>query len=204
MFYSLTLLEMMIGLFLLGAILSALTTAFYRISKSEAKVSILKEQALQRQKLQLRLTPIFSSLYEEGDEMLKKDSFIPLQIKSFSQFLGPALVFTYNNGVDPIPSFCGQVIGMISLNTRHELCLFTWPSEQENQTQMRKEVLLEKAKSLSFRFFNREKKNWEETWEKEVDLPAFFKIQIEKQKRSFEWIFFPNGDPEGIIFEEKQ
>ncbi|MBS0622638.1 MAG: prepilin-type N-terminal cleavage/methylation domain-containing protein [Verrucomicrobia bacterium] len=98
------------------------------------------------------------------------------------QIIDGALLFTFNNGVDDDPHFCGEVGGRLSLDGEKRLILTLFPaaSHWQGEFSPRLEILLSQISTLDFSFYEiptrAQPGAWKGTWEQE-DLPALVKIQ---------------------------
>lgn len=165
---SLTLLEVVIGFALTAILLSFLFSSFRHMAKLGAKVQKGREAVHSRSIVQLRLGQLFENL--NADE--KKSSFYTdKHPDSFSE----ALYFTFDNGIDRDPQFCGLIKAALYLNPKKELCLTLLSEKKE-----RKEVLFKRAGMLSFEFFNSEKKEWQSSWSEDAP-PHILRFHIDKE-----------------------
>lgn len=161
---SITLLEVMIALSLAVILLSALMTSYYQISKKRMTAQELKKSSLSVEMMRQRLTHLFAQAV--AAESLR------FQTGAHPEAIGPGLIFTFHNGVDLNPAFCGDVTGMLYQNADHKLCLASWASNGE----ARVEMLLDNIREVSFSFFDSSRKTWKPTWEKSSPFPPFFKL----------------------------
>lgn len=163
-----TLLEVVIGLLIAGALFSALMQLYKNISFSHIEAERVREKVFQRESVQLTLMRVFSGvcpLNEDLNCLCKKD------------FLaGEAFIFAFDNGVDPEPKFCGKVYGALYVDKQQNLCLFTtftdaWLEDLEGMSkylQSKQGRLLKIAsgiESVRFAFFEEKIKRWESTVE---------------------------------------
>lgn len=128
---------------------------------SLAKTSIRKDKALilARQKLQLRLGQIFSSL-----KTLKVEN--------------NACHLSYDNGIDLKEEFRGPLDAMLLID-RGRLAFISWSEKGE----ARKEIICESAKSFSFTFFDTKTGKWGPTYPEQK--PTMMKITIDETPYPF-------------------
>ncbi len=126
------LMELLISFSIFASIMMILFQSFREFTKAKFDLKKLQEIVLPRQRLQLRLSQIFSQLISVEDQ---KD--------------GNFYFFNYDNGPDLDEDFRGTVEGMLTL-TQNQLVLITW--SKKNAT--RKEILFEPANDLHIEFFD--------------------------------------------------
>ncbi len=171
-----TLIELMIGLALSAILLGFLFHFYTTLSTAHIDLAKNKEGVLSKQRVQLRLNQVLSLASE------------PFYVKE------GALIFKYDNGIDPHPQFCGPLTGMLYVNEKKQLSLVTWSKEKEP----RKEVLFPNVSSYAMSFFDPiEKKTWTSHWEKK--LPAMTKLAI----NDFTLLFFMPDSTEILHYDKK-
>ena len=144
---------------LFSTIIGILFSSFKEFSLAKTSIRKDKELILSRQKLQLRLGQIFSSL-----KTLKVEN--------------NACHLSYDNGIDLDKDFRGQLDAMLLID-RGRLALVTWPENGE----ARKEILCESAKSFSFKFFDTKTGLWTPTYPEQK--PMMMKITIDETPYPF-------------------
>ena len=132
--------ELVISLILFGAIIGILFSSYREFSLAKIALRKDKELILNRQKLQLRLGQIFSSL-----KTLKIEE--------------KACHLSYDNGIDLEEEFRGQLEAMLLID-KGRLVLVTWGEKGAEKGKARKEILHESATSFSFSFFDSKQGAW--------------------------------------------
>jgi hypothetical protein len=148
------LMELVISLVLFGAIIGILFSSYREFSLAKIALRTDKELILNRQKLQLRLGQIFSSL-----KTLKIEE--------------NACHLSYDNGIDLEKDFRGQLEAMLLID-KGRLALVTWAEKEK----VRKEILCESAKSFSFSFFDTKNGAWTSKYPEQK--PLMMKITIDQ------------------------
>ncbi len=151
---SFSLLEIVIG-FLLVALLMVVVFESQRHFKTQEKiVAEMQEFSLERQRISLRLKPLFLHL-----ENLQWD--------------GNRLNIWYENLIDPKKEFRGSLVSTLGWHNG-ELFLTTWGPKGE----VHHEVLLKSKESfLNCLLFDEKENKWREFHSKEP-IPDFFKLVI--------------------------
>lgn len=152
---SFLLLEFMIALVLLGVITAFLFSSYRDLSLTTATLQKEREEILQRQKLQLRLSQVLSHLTK-----------IETKDRSY--------LFRYDNQTDPDPLFCGILEGSLYIDTKKHLILVSTSKKGGS----RQEVLCEAAHSFELQFFNRAEGEWDQKYPDEK--PFMAKIILNK------------------------
>ncbi len=189
---SLTLLEVMIALSLAAVILSSLMTFYHQVSKKRIAAQELKRTILPIELMRQRLIHLFA-----GAAAAEMPSF---KTGNHPSAVGEVLLFSYDNGVDLNPLFCGDVKGMLYVNPRHQLCLVSWAPNGE----ARQEIFLENVGQFSFSFFDAEDARWKHEWKKGPPFPPFFKISwayVKQPKEMLECAFFFTQPDAKITYE---
>lgn len=160
-----TLLETLIALGITMIILSTLTFFYRQIDAINSQVEIVQKSSFRMRYVENRLAAILPNAVSEADE--KKDFFFYTTSSSISYAMqgSPTLLFTYDNGVKLDKLFSNHVLGRLFLDSDGNLCLATWPSPNRwiegAAPPMKKEVLLERVKELSFGFFVAPDREWQ-------------------------------------------
>jgi hypothetical protein len=131
------LLELMISLALFGTIMVFLLSSYKDLTLTKKFLHDEKEKIFGRQRVQLRLTQVFSRLKETK---IEKGRYL----------------LTYDNGADPEEQFRGEVKGMFYLDGKR-LCLITYPKSGVE----RKEILMTGIDDFILRFFDAKKAEWD-------------------------------------------
>jgi hypothetical protein len=148
------LLELVISLVLFGAIMTILFSSYKELSQAKHSLKKDKEIILTRQKLQLRMSQIFS------------------QTETLT-FEDQVCLLTYDNGWDPAAAFRGKREAMLYID-KGRLALVTWPEKGPG----RKEILYEPAHSFFFQFFDTKKGEWNPQYPEQK--PFMMKMIIDK------------------------
>jgi hypothetical protein len=151
--------ELVISMVLFGVIIGILFSSFKEFSIAKTTLRKDKELILNRQKLQLRLGQIFSSL-----KTLKIEN--------------NACHLSYDNGIDLEKEFRGQLEAMLLID-KGRLALVTWPEKGK----ARKEIISESAKSFSFSFFDTKTGAWAPNYPEQK--PLMMKITIDQTPYPF-------------------
>jgi len=177
-----TLIEVLIAISLTGVLVILLLNYFKNSASAHARMVKDEQSLLEEERMHLRLTHLFNHLAPPPSE---KESLIFYTFSSVeSRF--PALVFAYASGVDKEPAFCGTLQAMLYLSREGELSLVSFPEQGGG----RKEFLLDAVSSLSFSFFDPEKMEWKNTWEKTSYLPIIVKMTLSQEKASHTFVYF--------------
>jgi hypothetical protein len=153
------LMELVISMVLFSIIIGILFSSFREFSLAKTSLRKDKEFILNRQKLQLRLGQIFSSLKS-------------LKIENNACHL------SYDNGIDLEKDFRGSLDAMLLID-KGRLALVSWGE----QGKVRKEILCECAKSFSFSFFDAKIGTWSPQYPEQK--PLMLKITIDKTPYPF-------------------
>jgi hypothetical protein len=169
-----TLLEVIIALFLTSILLIALLNFFVRTVFFEKKIETLKKEVFKKEHLQIRLSNIFSHINKSFENYFYTE-------KEKNTLL--SLYLTFNNGIDPDPSFSGPVFGKIYID-QNDLKLTIYPL---NEAKQRTETLFQDVKKLEFLFFTKEKNfEWQNNWPQEKQsLPSMLKLKINEESFAF-------------------
>ena len=194
-----TLLEVIIAMGLTTLLLGILFRYYHQVSVAHLKTQQVQQKIFSLSLFQERLGQIFSQLSSEEEN-------VPFCTKEIRESVQPALLFKYNNGVDPDPSFCDELEGMLYLDKNKCLSLVSW---SKNGTP-RKEILLENVTKIAFRFFDTSDNSWQDAWSKENDnLPTLIELSIffaDKKSSAPPWqcIFFAPRDDNPILYRSKE
>ncbi len=146
------LLELLISLVLFVIIIGILFSSFKELFLAKFVLKKDKETILTRQKLQLRLTQIFSNTTK-----LKCEKGVCL--------------LTYDNKLDPDKNFRGPLEAMLYID-KGRLAFVTWPEKGEG----RKEILYESANFFKLSFFDTDKRDWNSAYPKQ---PFMMKMTLD-------------------------
>lgn len=174
---SLTLLEVIVAITLLGFLLTGLFNCFHQAIKKNITARELKQTVLQLELFQQRLKNLFSHLDGEAGISLDKHP----------DAHGPALIVSYKQPVDPEFEMCGTLQGMIFLNKNKELCLTSWSETGK----ARNEILLDKIDLFKCRLFDPKHAEWAATWStKNEEDPVMIAIDLKWGGKEMPFVFF--------------
>ena len=145
--YTITLLEILIGLILAGIILSFLFSLLRQTLEKKQEIAQLKQALFPREMMRLKINQIISSL----DKNATKSS---IWIDQYED--RPALFFLYENK-DRDPSFCGTIHSVLYVDARKQLVFNTF----SKQNKKRSEILLENVQAFTFELFDQIKVIWQ-------------------------------------------
>lgn len=183
----LSLLEITIAMSLVALLFSALFYGYQVMARKRINMQQKKQHLLLKNMMFTRLSQIFAKISAQNESDEKNGEWIFVTIPSPAAH-GLALVFTYDNGIDPDPAFCGNVRAMLYLSKQNALCLVTWSSAKDP----RKEVLLEQCAELRFEFFDVEQKKWIPNWEKDdITLPSMVRLFVKEHSSDAKAQIFP-------------
>lgn len=171
---------MSLSLVLLAILLFFLLSFFTSSVKAKAKIERAKECVLQRQRFSLRMNQAFSGILSAKFAGGKEAYF-------YTENEGKDLVFLFDNGIDPNPSFSGPVKG--KLFAEKENVYFQvepLPKKGEKplpkgETPYRKELLLSHAKEVNFFFLEKVKDalKWQSSWPKgKATIPSMIRLEV--------------------------
>jgi len=202
---SLTLLEVIIALSLASILLTTVFSTYYQITVAHRKLEKAKEAVLSNKIIQQRLCYIFSHLSFEKkiNSSTQTESIPPFYTSKLPDSKEIALILEYNNGIDPDPSFCGNIKSELYLTHENELCLMSYSLNGMK----RKEIFKENISRWQMTFFEPLSKDphthsWD--FEKEgappiVEIELFLNQEIEP----LIFTFFLLEAEEEIIYKKK-
>src|SRR5579871_2796 len=171
--HSLTLLEVIIAIALLGFLLTGLFRSLHQGLKKNIEAKALKQKVLQLELFQQRLKNLFSHLDGKSGLLLQKHP----------DAKGQALFVSYCQDVDPDFEMCGTLQGMLFLNKQKELCLVSWSEKEKG----RLEVLLDKVDAFRCQLFDPKKGEWSE---KNQENPVMISIDFKWEGKEIPFVFF--------------
>ncbi|MFV0340916.1 MAG: hypothetical protein ACK5MA_09900 [Parachlamydiaceae bacterium] len=186
-----TLLEVLIALALTTILLTTLLAAYFQAETASLEGERYRASLWIKRVMTQRLNAIFSTLATPSTA--DKQFF----------FLGPegnSLIFSYDNGINFIPIFSGDVLSELYLSKNGEITLLTWPDRASWNEELlplpKREVLMSNIDNMSFSFFqtasDKEAAQWIDSWDKSKNaLPGLIRLQYQKRKST---------KPEQIIF----
>lgn len=185
----LTLLEVIISLSLTALLLTVLINSATRLFSTRARIESAKQEVLAKTLIQERLSTLFSELaLHKG--LPEKEPQGPLESLD-----GKTLTLFLENQIDPDPSFCGSIKGELFVES--EALIFQLAGKNDT---VRKEILLEGVKSISFQFFApfEEPPRLIEAWkDRPGELPAHLILTLTPPLEDKEYqlaFFFPSHD----------
>jgi type II secretory pathway pseudopilin PulG len=180
--YSLTLLEVMIAISLLGTLLAGLFAVFYQSLKNQGVALELKQEVLR-----------FELFQQKMRTLLAKES--KVWLGTHLDVKGPVLFFNYEEKADPDFEMCGEIQGMLFLNDQKELCLAAFSKAGK----FRVEPLLEKIEQCSYALFDLKEKEWQNNPEK-GNSPAMVRIELVQKGVNIPYVFFLKASAETIAY----
>lgn len=175
--------------------LTFLFSFFVESAKVEKKIDAARVEIASRQRLQMRLQSLFTSL--------KRGNFQPtFYTKIFPEEENASLITLFDNGIDPDPAFSGAVLSRIYLDEENNLSLVLWPVEKEKTRPWRKEILLSNVTSFSFEFMKASPLGWQPNWQKSPEIPSLIRLTVRtSQKEPLKFAFIlPSAEPMPTYF----
>ena len=181
---TLTLLEIVIAMVLMGILLTGLFNVFRQGLKKNIAAKEMKQKVLQLELFQQKMKNLFAS---ESSVYLEKHP----------EASGLALITSFEEKADPESSMCGTLDGMVYLNDKKQLCFASW-SEKGNG---RVEVLLDKVDRFQCQLFDAKKGEWMESWpRKKEEIPVMLSLKLEWDKKEIPFVFFLSDPSERITY----
>ncbi len=194
-----TLIEVLIGLGLMALLIGILMGSYREIAQINQEVSSTRQAILDPLYVHKRLGETLGRAVMHPEMAGAKEFFFT----SSSRDKSPSLVFTYNQGVDLDPAYCGLVLARLYVSDEGHLSLAIWPIrsiEEPAPSSFRVEVLLEDVEAWSCAFYQppspedvpidlsdiemgREKTTPQPRWQEEWpmthrELPAMVRLSI--------------------------
>lgn len=175
----LTLLEVAIGMFLVGILLTGLFHFFYQGTKKNIVIREVKQKILQIELFQQKVKNLL--------HRTKK-----VWIDSHPAAIGKALFISFEEAADPDPTLSGTLEGMVYLDENNRLHFVSWPEK----TTGRIETLLDKVKAIKIELFDPKKGIWLETWSpKKEEKPAMLSLTLTRDKQEkIPFVFFLSSE----------
>lgn len=187
-FQAMTLLELMIGLVLIGILLTTLFSCYKEILKKKATVLHLEMTIQEQEIFNQRLHLLFASLRPI-------QTTTQLYLYPHPDAVVPALVFHFENKLDRNKAFLGELQAMLFLDEKKCLFLSTWGHDES----IRSECLLEKIDTICYRFFDQNKKMWVENWPPiQQEHPVMVQVMITQEHNQISFPYFL-ADPSEMI-----
>ncbi len=184
---SFMLMEVLIALFLIGIIMTALLQVYKNLSLQNVKADEAVEQILKQHTCSARLQKIFNGL--------EKSEKISLYTQGLKLFL------RWDNGVNINPKLSGPLEGELCLKGKN-LTLSCYRDKEK----ISEEIFLEGVEDLEFSFYDIET-DWVPTWSPEKGVePPMIKIRLffdKEKKKGWEIPFFLHQSEHEIFYEKK-
>ena len=182
--HSLTLLEVIVAMVLLGILLTGLFQCFQQGLKKNIAAKELKQRVLQLELFQQHLKHLFT-LQDE------------VWIKKHQDAVGNVLMLSYEQKLDPDFQMCGALMGMLYLNKNKELCFATWSEQGKDRI----EILLDKVDAFKCQLFDPKAAQFSENWPlKKEEIPRMVSIRITWSNKEIPFVFFINSIDEKISY----
>lgn len=183
---SLTLIEIVICMVLVGFLLTGLFNSLRQGLKKNVEMKGMKQKVLQLELFHQRVKNLFANL---GD--------VPrVYFEKHPDAVGNALMTIYKNPADPEPEMCGNLKAMLFLNKNHEICLASWSETGKGRI----EVLLDKVENFNCRLFDQRKKEWGEQLSglRKRETPPMITLELLWDGHEIPFAFFSSA--ENIIY----
>lgn len=150
----LTLLETLIAVTLLSVLLVIVFGFFRELAVITTMTQKTEKESFQIRYVETRLGYIFERIVNENDKKTRKFYFYTEPPKNgVSPFT--SLIFTFDNGVRIDPTFSGDILARLYVDTEKQLCLAMWPIRVEDPHEyMQNEILLDNVVGLEFQFYS--------------------------------------------------
>lgn len=187
---SLTLIEVVIALTLIGMILSLLWQAIFGLQRRSITEQKKSTSSVEKALFYTRLSQLFNCL--------DKDS-APLYTEKNSHSALPVFVVSAHHPIDTERAFSGLLKSSLTLEEGH----ITLTSYAKQGEETLKEHFFSHVKSLSISFFDPSLAQWKESWEKtSKNTPAIVRITYQRENKEEELFFFPSGEAAPILYPE--
>jgi len=142
-----TILEVLVAIALTSILLMALMSYYHHIEILSSKAADARSELFERSYARYRMNQALSPTVRSSSQ-----DFV------FYTDEGSSLVFVYDRGADPNPSFANQSLARLYVDDEGNLSLVVWPlpiaKSIEEIPPMQKELLLKGVESLSFEFYH--------------------------------------------------
>lgn len=152
---NVTLLEMLIAMSLTALILMTLTFFYSEVGYISGELDKVKKQEFYISYVENRLMGVLPKIVSPTDQA-KDFVFFSVGDEGITMPGSQSLIFTFDNGISFDRPFSNNVIGRLYLDVQGRFSLAYWPSPKRwegGEWPMKKEILLEKVKSLHFEYF---------------------------------------------------
>ncbi|MCH9611593.1 MAG: hypothetical protein S4CHLAM102_00630 [Chlamydiia bacterium] len=184
--YALSLIEVLITLALAGILLSFLFSVFSKSSIAQTQLAIARDEVLEKQNIQKRLTSLFAKITEG------QGAFAVEQEENGSCKLN----VVFDQPIDASPEFTGANQALLSVNAEGELVLEVQPLSGKEQG--RKEVLMTDVKRLRLEIIYLSPKKVIDTNSPlppsliaSLNTPESLICHVEKEEVTHSFAFFP-------------
>jgi hypothetical protein len=201
----------MIAIGLLSVLITAIFTFWQYTISFQNEVDKMRRNNFRFLTVQQRLERVFSHI--QGGENKQKPVFFTSKDQEVS---GQGLVFVFDNDVDGQYQFANNVLGRLYVDHQGRLSLVIWPTLERfsgPHAPMRKEILLEGVRDISFEMYRPKDVNakdvkvardeekllakWETDWPRtEESLPVMIKIFVTLNNENHDVITFAFMIPE--------
>ena len=179
---------MLIGLILLGIVLSALFQYYRQTVKTNITVTKIKQTIQQVEIFNHRIR-----------SLLIPSEHSKVWLQTHSDALGPALMIDFEQGIDKDRNFSGKMQGMLFL-TAHKLSFVTWGKND----QARLEVLLDNISSIEYELFDAKSAKWNREWpEKKEESPVMLRITLDSEKKKIPFVYFLDSPTDPIVLSKE-
>lgn len=181
---SLTLLEVIIAIVLLGALLAGLFNTFRHGMKQNISARELKQKVLQIELFNQKMKTLFSDETSVWMDTHKEAS-------------GNALFINFTKTADPDFEMCQDLQSMLFLNGKKELCLVVFSENGKSRI----ETLLDKVEAFDCRLFDPKNGEWSHVWpEKKEGRAAMAAIDLTWNDTKIPFVFFLKASHEKITY----
>lgn len=151
-----TMLELLIGMALTMALLSALTFFYQQITQMNAISEKTQKEIFHLQYAENRLSQVLTKALGESTSELK--FYTAGSLSGILSDNNPSLVFQFETGTNLDNSLAVSAIARLFVDKQNRLCLATWPDPAEwsnigETLKPRIEILLENVESIKFLFY---------------------------------------------------
>ena len=182
---SLSLIEIMIVMLLLGFLLTGLLNTFYQALKKNIENRELKQTVLQLSLFEQTVKHLLTQTKKIGTD-------------HNNEVGGTVLLIQFTPDVDIEWDRASEMEGMFYTTPEKQLCFVSWSESGKARTT----VLLDKVDQVTCEFFDGKKKEWTQNWPlKTEDPPAMIKIKIKWRGKEIPFTFFPSNSKEQISYQ---
>lgn len=181
---TLTLLEAMIAVLLIGFLCTGIFQLFYQSLRKQSEGHQYKQHVLQLCLFEQNCKHLFSqteAIFSSSHPLSKQE----------------ALSFQFIPKVDPEKNYSSLLTGTFYITEKGELCFITKsPTKTERKT-----LLLDHLANFTFRFFSNKTRDWHAHWsEKMEELPSMVEITLHYQEHKTPFVFFLDPVKEPISY----